>query len=87
MINESKPTTSISNPTQPNKGETWASITTTWATEIRTWIACSKLINNITGIVNLDFLMTEDDNYLVQETEDYIITEQCTPIINVTRPI
>jgi len=86
MNNISKPTTSLGNSAKVSIGETWGTITTTWATETRTWQAVSQLFTNALGIVNLDYLMTEDDNYLVQEDDSYLITEQCSPIINVTRP-
>lgn len=46
LINQSKPTTSLTNSSKVSFGETWASITTTWATETRTWAALVSLFTN-----------------------------------------
>ena len=46
ITNESKPSTSLTNETKINIGETWASITTTWASETRTWGDLTSLIDN-----------------------------------------
>ena len=46
MINQDKPTNSLSNSSKVSIGETWGSITTTWASETRTWLAASQLIAN-----------------------------------------
>ena len=46
MINESKPTTTVTNSAKVSIGETWASIASTWATETRTWLAVSQLFTN-----------------------------------------
>lgn len=47
ITNQAKPTTSLTNTTRINIGETWASILTTWATETRTWADMASLIDNI----------------------------------------
>lgn len=85
MQNVSRPTTSISNSTQPNKGETWSSITTTWATETRTWLQASKLINNL-GSIAFQYLSKEDLGYLLQEDRNKLILAQGSLITNLTRP-
>ena len=46
ITNISKPSTSLSNQVQPDRGITWASITTTWATETETWGEVSTLFTN-----------------------------------------
>ena len=86
MINIDKPSTSISNSTQPNKGETWASITTTWANEVRTWLQASKLMTN-TGSPLVGFLQREEGGYILQENMDRIIISSGSSITNVARPI
>ena len=86
MQNQSKPTPSISNSTQPNKGETWASITTTWANEVRTWLQASKLMTN-TGSPLVGFLQREEGGYILQENMDRIIISSGSSITNVARPI
>ena len=48
ITNISKPTTSLTNSTKINIGETWASILTTWATETQTWADTNSTIDNIT---------------------------------------
>jgi hypothetical protein len=48
MINQAKPTTSIANTTQPDRGITWATIDTTFATETHTWALVSTLFDNTT---------------------------------------
>ena len=48
ITNVSKPSSSISNLTKINIGETWDSITTTWATETRTWDDMRSIIDNNT---------------------------------------
>lgn len=53
MINESKPTTTLTNTDKVSIGETWASVTTTWATETRTWQEASQLITNIGIVANI----------------------------------
>lgn len=50
MINQSKPTTSLTNADKVATGETWASIATTWASETRTWLATSNLFTNATKV-------------------------------------
>lgn len=52
IVNQSKPTPSISNTDKISIGETWASIDTTWATEVRTWLLVSQLLTNITKITS-----------------------------------
>lgn len=47
LVNESKPTTSLTNSTKINIGETWDSILSTWATESRTWDDMASIIDNI----------------------------------------
>lgn len=47
ITNVSKPSSTVTNNTKINIGETWASITTTWATEPRTWDATQSLISNV----------------------------------------
>ena len=85
MINESKPTTSITNSTQPNRGETWASITSTWASEFRTWLQASKLMTN-TGSPMIGFLQRENGGYILQENMDRIIISSGSSITNQARP-
>ena len=72
IVNISKPSSSFANQTKINIGETWDSITTTWATETRTWDEMASIITNTVRVATeyiateaLDFLMTEDDDYLV----------------------
>ncbi len=48
LINQSKPTTSLSNSNKVSFGETWATVTTTWASETRSWLAISQLFTNTT---------------------------------------
>lgn len=50
MINQDKPTTSVTNSAKINIGENWASITSTWATETRTWDEMASIISNSTKI-------------------------------------
>lgn len=50
MINQDKPTTSVTNSAKINIGETLASITTTWDTETRTWDEMASIISNSTKI-------------------------------------
>jgi hypothetical protein len=85
IINTPKPTTSLSNSTQPNKGETWSSITTRWNEETRTWLQASKLINN-QGSPMIGFLQREEGGYILQENMDRIIISSGSSITNVARP-
>jgi hypothetical protein len=85
IINTPKPTTSLSNSTQPNKGETWASITTTWANEVRTWLQASKLITNINSIL-YQYLSKEDLGLLLQEDRNRLIISSGSFITNQARP-
>ena len=48
ITNVSKPNTSLTNSNQPDRGITWATISTTWATETETWGEVSKLLENTT---------------------------------------
>lgn len=48
MINQSKPTPSLTNSTKVSFGETWATILTTWSSETRTWLATGSLLVNAT---------------------------------------
>lgn len=52
MINENKPTSSISNETKTSFGETWDSILTMWATETRTWDEVSRLMDNESKVIS-----------------------------------
>lgn len=47
LVNESKPTTSLTNSTKINIGETWGSNMNTWAAESRTWGDMASVIDNI----------------------------------------
>lgn len=47
MINESKPTTTLTNTTRIGGAELWSTITTTWASESRTWLDCASLMDNV----------------------------------------
>jgi len=85
MINQDKPTTSISNSTQPNRGETWASITTTWANEVRTWLQASKLMTNTSSIL-YQYLSKEDLGLLLQEDRNRLIISTGSFITNQARP-
>ena len=85
ITNISKPSTSLSNKSQPNRGETWGSITTTWATETRTWNQASKLITNI-GTPLFSFLLREDGGLLLLESSDRIQIYASSFITNVTKP-
>jgi hypothetical protein len=58
ITNQAKPTTSLSNATKINIGETWASITTTWATEARTWADMASIIDNVNKPLNDIILAT-----------------------------
>jgi len=46
ITNETKPTTSLTNSTRINIGETWGSDLNTWAAELRTWAATISIITN-----------------------------------------
>ena len=46
MINQDKPTSSISNNTKTSIGETWGSIDSTWQDEVRSWLQVSQLLSN-----------------------------------------
>lgn len=48
ITNVSKPSTSLVNTAQPDRGITWNTITTTWATETNTWDSVSALFENST---------------------------------------
>lgn len=50
MVNQSKPSDSITNNTKVSTGETWASITTTWASETHTWLGLGSFISNNTKV-------------------------------------
>lgn len=60
IINQSKPSTSLTNADKPSLGETWTSITSTWASETRTWaetsglmVASSKVAASITNATKI----------------------------------
>jgi hypothetical protein len=72
MINKTKPTSNVVNTSKVNIGETWNSNISTWDTETRTWDEMASIISNqlkrgteYLATEALDYLMTEDDNYLV----------------------
>ena len=46
IVNQNKPTPSLTNSTRVSGGETWGTIASTWATETRTWQAVSQLFTN-----------------------------------------
>ena len=46
ITNETKPTTSLTNSTRINIGETWGSDLNTWDEELRTWAATISIISN-----------------------------------------
>ena len=48
IINQSKPTTSLTNPTKVVSYETWDSNITTWNTETRTWNEMGTIWSNQT---------------------------------------
>ena len=48
IVNQDKPTTSLTNSDRANIGETWATIITTWATETRTWQRLVSIFTNMT---------------------------------------
>jgi len=50
ITNISKPSSSMTNQTKINIGESWATILTTWASETRSWGDMASLIDNITKI-------------------------------------
>lgn len=50
LVNQDKPTTTLSNSTKINIGEVWNTNSFTWATETRTWNDMTSLIDNITKI-------------------------------------
>lgn len=50
LINQNKPSTTLTNSTKINIGETWGSILTTWATETRTWDDTVSLIDNVSRV-------------------------------------
>ena len=85
LTNQNRPSTSINNSTQPNKGETWASITTTWSNEVRTWLQVSKLITNTISIL-YQYLSKEDLGLLLQEDRNRLIISSGSFITNQARP-
>ena len=46
IVNQDKPTTSLTNSDRANIGETWATMITTWATEARTWQRLVSIFTN-----------------------------------------
>ena len=50
ITNTSKPTTSFSNSTKVNIGETWSTDLNTWATESRTWAETASVIDNVSRV-------------------------------------
>jgi len=46
MINEAKPTTTLTNSSKVSFGELWSTILTTYASETRTWGATASLFTN-----------------------------------------
>lgn len=56
ISNTSKPTTSLTNTSKVQIGETWNTITTTWNSEVRTWDDLQSNIDNqskpTTSIIN-----------------------------------
>jgi len=50
ITNQAKPTSSMTNSTKVNIGETWATDSFTWVTESRTWDRTQSIINNNTKI-------------------------------------
>jgi hypothetical protein len=85
MINESKPTTSITNSTQPNRGETWASITTTWANETRTWNQTGGIMTNQSSPL-YQYLLLETGGFFLTEDMQRILIGNSSLITNVARP-
>jgi hypothetical protein len=47
ITNTSKPSSSVTNATKINIGDTWNAILTTWASETRSWDATGSLVTNI----------------------------------------
>lgn len=52
ITNISKPTTAIVNSNYPDRGLTWATITTTWASETDDWLTVSQMLTNIPKAFN-----------------------------------
>jgi hypothetical protein len=50
IVNVSKPTTTLTNSTKINIGETWGTDLNTWAAESRTWADTISVIDNISRV-------------------------------------
>lgn len=50
ITNTTKPTSSMTNSSKVNIGETWGSDLFTWASELRTWAETQSIISNITKV-------------------------------------
>lgn len=48
MINQSRPSTSITNSSAPYEGESWDSDLNTWNNETRTWLETGEVMDNTT---------------------------------------
>lgn len=46
LVNESKPTTTLTNTGRPSTGLTWGEATMTWAAQTDTWGGTASLIDN-----------------------------------------
>lgn len=87
MINQDKPTPSVSNSTKVSSGETWGSITTTWGTETRTWGSIGRLIVNDTyDKTGLIYLVTELSERLLMESGEELIVSDEGLIVNEDKP-
>ena len=87
MINQDKPTPSVSNSAKISIGETWDTIDTTWDTEIRTWDEVSKLIDNTSRpTIEVVCLAQEDGFCLLQEDGFKLVVDFVGGIINQNKP-
>lgn len=77
MINESKPSTSVTNTSKVSFAELWSTIPTTWATETRTWAECISLFTNSAKPVTTGGTIGQGIKYMghiMQYSEDTVIT-------------
>ena len=47
ILNQSKPSSSMTNAAKIATGETWDSILTTWASETQTWADTASFVDNV----------------------------------------
>ena len=87
MINQDKPSPSVSNSAKVSTGETWDTVPTNWATETRTWDEISKLIDNTSRpTISASYLLQENDFYILQENGGKLVLDVNGGIINENKP-